>query len=185
MPTPTLISRQQGEAWKRPFIAVYEPFDGKNNYTVERIENIDRSDAGNFTALEVFSKNESRQIILQSINADKIHEQKDWKFKGSFAVISIKENNPTYLYLGEGSQLSYQDYAIQANALNGSANLLIERNKLRLSCNQQTTISINNASIKKLTLIEKSARKNLPLRKKGSEVSFTVPATMNAEIQIN
>ena len=108
-----------------------------------------------------------------------------WKFKGGFAVISIKENNPTYLYLGEGSQLSYQDYAIQTNTLNGSANLLIDGNKLRLSCNQQTTININNASIKKLTLIEKGARKNLPLGKKGSEISFTVPATMNAEIQIN
>jgi hypothetical protein len=26
MPTPTLVARQQGEAWKRPFILVYEPY---------------------------------------------------------------------------------------------------------------------------------------------------------------
>jgi hypothetical protein len=185
MPTPTLISRQQGEAWKRPFIAVYEPFNGEKNYAVEKIENIDRSDAGNFTALEVFLKDGSRQIILQSINADKIHEQKDWKFKGGFAVINIKENKASYLYLGEGSQLSYQDYTVKTSTLNGSANLLIEENKLRVSCNQQTTININDPSIKKLTLVEKGVRKNLPFRKIGLEISFTIPAITNAEIQIN
>ena len=185
MSTPTLICRQQGEAWTRPFIAAYEPFNGENNYTVEKIENIDRSDAGNFTALKIFCKDGSRQIILQSIKAGQMHEQKDWLFKGGFAVINIKENKPTYLYLGQGSQLSYQDYAIQTNAPNGSANLLIEGNKLRLSCNQQTTININNASIKKLTLVKNGLRKNLPLTKKGSEISFTVPALINAEILIN
>jgi hypothetical protein len=63
--------------------------------------------------------------------------------------------------------------------------LLIEENKLRVSCNQQTTININDPSIEKLTLVEKGVRKNLPFRKIGLEISFTIPAITNTEIQIN
>ncbi|MGZ5135886.1 MAG: heparinase II/III domain-containing protein, partial [Flavitalea sp.] len=35
MKTPAIICRQEGEAWNRPFIALFEPFSGKNNHTVE------------------------------------------------------------------------------------------------------------------------------------------------------
>ena len=79
-PTPTIISRQEGDAWKRPFVAVYEPFNGKENYTIERIENLDRSHTEDFSALKVFGKDGTQQIILQSTDKEKTNAKGDWKF---------------------------------------------------------------------------------------------------------
>ena len=37
MPMPTLIVRQKGEAWKRPFVAVYEPVEGDRESGVKSV----------------------------------------------------------------------------------------------------------------------------------------------------
>ena len=39
-PTPTLVVRQKGEAWDRPFVAVYEPFLSSDGARVESVEAI-------------------------------------------------------------------------------------------------------------------------------------------------
>ncbi|MCW3109582.1 MAG: hypothetical protein JWQ09_4088, partial [Segetibacter sp.] len=183
MPTPTLISRQKGEAWKRPFIAVYEPYTGTNNSTVERIENIDRSKAENFSAVKVFNKDGSRQIILQSLNPGQLQQKDDWKFKGSFGVINFDKNGGKYLYLGEGSQVSYQQYSVMINGAKGSANVLINGNTLTVTCNRETTISIKGLSAKTLTLTVAGKMKKLPVLKTKEGISFKIPVTTNAEIK--
>lgn len=37
-PTPTFVVRQQGEAWKRPFVAVYEPCHDNENASIRAVE---------------------------------------------------------------------------------------------------------------------------------------------------
>lgn len=185
LPTPTLVSRQEGEAWKRPFIAVYEPFNGKENFTVQQLENLDRSNTGNFTAVKVFDKNGGQQIILQSISTSQLYAKDNWSFKGSFGVISLKENQLDYLYLGSGSQISFGNYMLQTTAAAGAANLSIVGKKLKLSCNQPTTITIKNAAAKTVSLLQNGSTKKLPVKKTNTSISVTIPAVMNAELMIN
>ncbi|MBD0289088.1 MAG: hypothetical protein ICV79_27265 [Flavisolibacter sp.] len=185
MATPTLICRQEGEAWKRPFIAVYEPFTGTNNFTVEKIENADRSQLDNFAAVKVSNKDGSQQIILQSLNKEQFHEKENWRFKGNFGVINFVNNQLNYLYLGEGQQIAYQQYGIETKTPNSSANVIINGNKLMVSSNGETTIKIPTASAKAVTLTENGQTKQLSVIKTKEGISFTLPTVLNAEIQIN
>lgn len=183
--TPTIICRQQGEAWKRPFIAVYEPFIGKNDFSVNTTENITPLKYAGFTALQVSNKNDSRQIILQSLNGEQGQLDKDWKFKGNFGVIGLVKNNLNYLYLGEGKYISYQQYALECSNPKGAANMLIDGNKLTVSSNQSTTIHIADASAKNITITIDGKTKPLPVTKTKNSISFTIPATQKAIIQLD
>lgn len=185
LPTPTLVCRQEGEAWKRPFIAVYEPFSGVGNFSVDRIENEDRSDPGTFTAVNVFGKDGSRQIILQSVHTEGVHKKGDWTFKGAFGVVNLINSQLNYLYLGEGGHLSYQHYSVEAKTPAGSAHVLIHSGGLKVSCTGEITISIRGSSAKRGTLIEGKIKQEIPLKKTEDGISFTISAASQAEIQLN
>ena len=186
MPTPVLISRQEGEAWKRPFTAVYEPFTGSDNFSVEKIETGDRSAGTDFTAVKVFNKDHSQQIILQSLQAEQAHQKNNWTFSGSFAVINLAGNQLNYLYLGAGKQLGYGRYSVEAEGPNSAACVTIESShKLLVSCLQETTITIRGASAATVTLTAQGQNKQLPLVRKKGWISFIVPATIHAAILVN
>lgn len=184
IPTPAFIARQQGEAWKRPFIAVYEPFEGSNHFTVEKIENIERSNAGEFSAVKVSNKNASTQIILQSVKGDKVQQKDDWQFQGKFGVVSLDKNALQYLYLGDGKQIAYKQYSLISKQGSGSANLIIHGNNLTVSCNQETEVQIKGRSANSIHLKEGGADKELSIQKIAGGMSFIVPEVMNGEIEI-
>ncbi len=185
-PTPTLICRQEGEAWKRPFIAVYEPFAGEENYTVQKMELADKTNPGEFTALNVWSKNKQQQIILQSTNPQQLRAKDNWRFKGNFAVISLAANNQlAYLYLGDGTDLVYGPYSISAKQANSAANLQINGGKLIISCNQPTTISIRHSKATTVTMTLAGNKQILQVSTTANGISFSVPAVKNATLLIN
>ena len=183
--TPTLVCRQQGEAWKRPFIAVYEPFSSSNHFTVESIENMDRSHPENFTELKVVNKDGSQQIVLQSLDKERFQKNKNWNFKGNFGVINLENNKLKYLYLGSGRQLSWQQYTIESGSSDGAANMIVNGNELTISCNQQTTIRIAGSLTKKIMMQAAGETKNLHMIKSKEGIAFIVPAINNAVIKID
>ncbi|MEO7044267.1 MAG: hypothetical protein ABI091_03095, partial [Ferruginibacter sp.] len=185
MNTPTLVCRQQGEAWAQPFVAVYEPFRGTNHFTVENIEIIDRSHPKDFTALKVVNKNRNQQIILQSLNTDKLQKNKGWSFNGSFGVICIENNKLKYLYLGAGRQISWQQYTIETDISGGAANVIFADRNLIVSCNQETTITITGSVAKSVTMEIYGQKKHLSISKTKKGISFKIPAVMNAAIEID
>lgn len=183
--TPTLVCRQQGEAWKQPFIAVYEPFSGSNHFTVESIENKDRSHPADFTALKVFNKDGSQQIVLQSLDEERLQKNKNWNFKGNFGVINLEKDRLKYLYLGSGQQLSWQQYTIESGSSDGAANMIVNGDELTISCNQQTTIRIAGSVAKTVTMQTSGETKNLHIIKSKEGIAFTIPSINNAVIKID
>ncbi len=181
-PTPTLISRQQGEAWKRPFVAVYEPYIGKDNYTVSKIERIDTDSTGRFTAMQVENTNGSKQFILQSDGAEAKIIRNNITFKGNFAVIGLADNLVHYLYLGSGSHVSYDGFVISTGLANGSANVIINNKNLEVSCNQSTTILVPFTNDSKAVLTVDGKQSTLPLLKVKSGVEIKVPPVINGSI---
>jgi hypothetical protein len=185
IPTPVVISRQEGEAWKRPFIAIYEPFIGDNNFSVEKIELEDSSEDGKFSSLSVFNKDQSQQIILQSIDTKKTHQKNDWIFKGNFGIIGLVNQNLQYLYIGSGQQLAYKQYSIETGNDKGSANVQINGNKLIVSCNQPLTIRIKSQAIKSVKAFTQNRKPIGGFTKTKEGVEIKLPATANAEINLN
>ncbi len=186
LPTPTLVIRQEGEAWKRPFIAVYEPFSGNNNYSVEKIAIEDKSPSGDFVALNVYNKDKSQQLVLQTVDNNTLYKKGNWQFKGNFAVINLVKNQLNYLYLGDGNLISYQQYSLEIKSQHGAANLTIgNNNKLEISCNQETAIGIRGSSAKTVIIETAGLKTSVPTTKTPNGISFNVPATSKSIIQIN
>lgn len=114
--TPTVLIRQNGEAWDTPFAVVYEPYNGVNTNTVTKVTSIKRS--GTFSGLEVESivggKN-SKQIILLRDNDNGIFNDVvlGVELTGRFAILSMDENDElTSIYMGKGSRIKYKGWEL-------------------------------------------------------------------------
>ncbi|MGZ5190963.1 MAG: hypothetical protein ACXWCZ_08060, partial [Flavisolibacter sp.] len=145
-----------------------------------RIETSQDTDKGNLVQLRVFNRNKTEQLILQALNTDSLHNQVDWQFQGSLGVINIEKKIPTYLYLGNGKSLSYKQYTIESKTLDGSVNLVIDQNKILVSCNQESIITIKETKGKTVTMLIKGKTTELSSKRSGTTISFIVPAGMNA-----
>lgn len=184
MPTPTLILRQEGEAWKNPFVAVYEPFAGVNKFSVDSIQTEAHAVETDFTAIRVFNKDQQQQILLQSLQPDQLHQQDNWKFSGNFGVINLVKNQLNYLYLGDGNLVAYKSFTVEAPGPHSSANVWIDGNKLLVSCRQPTTITIGESTATTVSMTVAGEHQTLTVKKTKAGISIIVPAIMNATIEI-
>ena len=117
MAMPTLIVRQNNDAWDLPFIAVYEPSTGKSPSTIESIESpqLSAQDAG-LAACVVRGKSSAyTAMLMQDIHPDVLHANiSGASFQGSFGVVITKKDHVSQLYLGSGVTLGSGDESIGA-----------------------------------------------------------------------
>jgi hypothetical protein len=118
-PTPTLIVRQEGEAWSRPFAFVYSPSSASDETRageadgVQAVETL--STNGAFKGLMVHSSVNGqaiRQYILVSGEDDAAYRSTTpaISFDGHFGVITVnKAGELLSLYIGSGESLQYGD----------------------------------------------------------------------------
>ncbi|WP_158843885.1 hypothetical protein [Algibacter sp. L1A34] len=109
--TPTLIVRQNDINGKKyPFVSVFETYETgeKSIYNISKLKASD-----NFVSISVTSKN-SKQYICNAID-NKLYEPiRGLKFQGVFGIVSEKNNEFEYLYLGKGKSLQKGDFKIEA-----------------------------------------------------------------------
>jgi len=177
--TPTLICQQHGEAWTRPFIAIFEPYSGEDGGAVMQVEALKQNLPGEFTLLKVTNRSGALQYIFQAINGNSAQKTKDGAFKGAFAVVSLKGKQPEYLYLGAGQELTFGGYSLKTASPKGAANLIINGDGYIISCNQPTDIVIPNAKIKKIFCKKGNDETELKFIASKSGISFSVSAGEN------
>lgn len=118
LPTPTLVIRKQGEAWEKPFVVVYEPYNENENPTIQSVTKIEQD--GIYKGLKIVSKvhgkNLVQYVITQSKNQVFEDKKMDIYFKGTFAVITLKDKNTLQnIYIGEGKKLIFRDKTINTS----------------------------------------------------------------------
>ncbi|WP_298878714.1 heparinase II/III family protein [uncultured Polaribacter sp.] len=119
LPTPTLVIRNKGEAWKKPFVVIYEPFNNKEEPTISSVEKITQKGIykGVIVNSETSTESLKQIIITQSKNQEFKSKDLGVYFKGSYAVISLnKNNNLKDIYIGEGEKLIYNNEVIITNS---------------------------------------------------------------------
>jgi len=183
-PTPTFICQQYGEAWSRPFVAIYEPYRGENGRTVIQVESMKQKSSSKFTCLKVINHSVTEQYIFQSTDRNIAYKIAYGNFKGTFAVVSLKGKQPEYLYLGAGQELSFGEYSIKIAFPDGAANLAIGRDGYIISCNQPTDVMIPNTKIKKLICKKGNTDMELKYVATKSGISFSVPAGSEMQLRI-
>ena len=184
-PLPLFTVHTDAEARTKPFITVFEPFKGKEGYTVERIE-VEKSVSPEiFTALTVFNKDKSYQEILQSTDPDKKFMAKNGSLRGFFGVASYKNGKLTELYLGKGYEIIKSGYSLKSVSAEGSATLSVEGNVLELTCNQAIEIGMPASGFKSITMKAEGKQLELKVTKTGNQLLLEVPAVKNGILSLN
>lgn len=110
MKTPTLVVRQNGEAWDRPFAVVYESFSGTNASIVEVDQlTTDGVFQGFVVTSEVDGEMIKQYVIIPSNNKSFSDDSLQLSFDGSYAVLTVNDAGEALeMYIGDGQQLQYR-----------------------------------------------------------------------------
>lgn len=144
--TPTLLVRQHKlNAQAHPFVSVFEPY-ATGEKSIEKISKV-----GQFidmVCLKVASTN-STQIICNSIDGNKVYApSKGIGFQGTLGVVSKKNGQFDYLYLGKGKLLQHGKYKIEAVNEAVSAEIRMEEGKYYYSSDKPVYIKIKKGRAK-------------------------------------
>ena len=119
-PLPTLIVRQKGEAWNRPFVAVYHPYtfvEGSSVKSVGYFGNVD-----DFVGITVLSDSRTDYIFNSASGVPEVTHH-DSRFKGNYAVIGETNGQLEELFLGNGRLLAWREWSIASAADDVQASL--------------------------------------------------------------
>lgn len=117
--TQVLAIRQKGEAWDRPYIAIFEPSENKSS-SVKQVEPLYSGEK--IVGAKVVSKTGNSIItdyILAQENTDEkyVNKELNLSFVGRFGIVRTTEQNgktETSLYIGDGQKLQFNDMQLIA-----------------------------------------------------------------------
>ncbi|MFS2217824.1 heparinase II/III family protein [Telluria sp. Tellsp104] len=111
-PLPTLVIRQAGEAWLRPFTAVFEPGDGGPAHVV----GVEQVGDGRALALRVRTTDGARQTIFSGDAEDAVFERDGQRLRGRYGIAAERDGRLQYLFLGQGREIASSGYALSGPA---------------------------------------------------------------------
>jgi len=118
-PTQVIAIRQQGEAWNKPFVVIYEPTAASSSNIV-KVDHLYQADLiiGARVQSKIGDKTVDDYIICLEENKSVTLPEYGISFTGRFAVVRYEqdlETAHTTLYVGEGDSLSYGNYTLIAD----------------------------------------------------------------------
>ncbi|MFZ4455296.1 MAG: hypothetical protein ACOYOT_03665 [Bacteroidales bacterium] len=182
LPVPTLVLHQMGDAWKEPFVAIYEPYVGKENYGVQSVEWLNRSYKGEQTALKVNCKDDLTYWILSSVNISYRGMIPQGMFIGSYAAIEYHKDMLQSIYLGKGLQLDLKEFSLKAETSDCSANITFGENWIDVTTTQPLQINWKNVAARKVYLVEKGSDEQIPLTKPRKSGFYQIPLVKEGRI---
>jgi hypothetical protein len=109
-PLPTLVIRQAGEAWTRPFTAVFEPGDGGPAHVL----GVEQVGDGRALALRVRTADGGRQTIFSGDADDAVFQRDGQRLRGRYGIAAERDGRLAYLFLGRGRDIASSGYALAA-----------------------------------------------------------------------
>lgn len=189
MPLPTVVVRQNGEAWNRPFVAIYEPAEGRSSIQQHSSFKSTVQDS-TFTGLLVKSKNGMSDYIMSAGGlVEDVYQ--DINFRGTYGVVRKNEKGLMYLFLGNGTHFSSEGYTLDADQPIAAA-LSMQNDKLYLTADRNMNLGIPDTYVpgKVILLSLKVGDKQNNIAGKRKDVHgkrvvvFAVPAVSFSEITL-
>jgi hypothetical protein len=121
LPTPTLVIRNKGEAWKNPFVVVFEPYNETEKPSIQSVAKLEQD--GVYKGLEIVSKTPKEQLTQYVITQSKnqVFQNDEVYFKGSYAVITLDKNKTLKsIYVGEGEEIRFKKKIFEIDRLTNS-----------------------------------------------------------------
>lgn len=117
LPLPTLVVQQSGEAWKRPFVAIFEPTSSTEPASIAHISSfVPEKAPADFVGVAIEGKANDRQLIFSTTEAADEIIHGDIHLRGTYAVVTERDGKLESLFLGNGRELSNAGYSIVVDA---------------------------------------------------------------------
>lgn len=144
-PYLTLAARQHGEAWKHPFVSVFEPFTSSEGKSISEITSFDdENNNDDFVGLKIVS-NSGRQDYIFSSCDDKIACYKGMSSNASYALIGNEVNGDCILFMGSGTSLEAN--AIKIRTLE-KGNVVLELKNGAFWLHNEIAVEITKGNLK-------------------------------------
>lgn len=115
-PLQTLVVRQEGEAWTKPFAVVFEPFTTSSIASVHKITSFNASGASKgFVGLKVESKTDRADYLFSSDDASATATYEAMKVRASYGLITSEADGFT-LFMGNGTMIAANGCSIISKA---------------------------------------------------------------------
>ena len=146
-PLPTAVIRQPGEAWSRPFVAVYEPCSEPSGASVKRIRTLEGTSTGDLVALAVESDGDDGlkgrvEYILNATESATEYAGDGIDFKGIYGIACVNHEGLHYLYLGKGERLRTDGFGLDAMGASASACLYVSDGRYVVSSDKKLKIAL-------------------------------------------
>ena len=143
-PTLTFVARQKGEAWNRPFVAVYEPSSQKEPGCISEVSfpEVNSKNKNSAVSVCVRQKDGRTDYILSSDRPEETCSSGNMSAQATYALWGSKQGNDCTLFLGNGTLLSTPNIIIKSAT---PANVLLEykNGTWHYTASADCTVSLN------------------------------------------
>jgi hypothetical protein len=125
-PTLTFVARQQGEAWTKPFVAVFEPSSMKEPSNIASVSFFDaKTQAKDFAGICVKNKSGRTDYIFTSGSTGSKATYSDMSSDGTYSIVGMDDQGKSVLlFLGNGQKMQAGTILISSDK---KANVLLEK----------------------------------------------------------
>lgn len=157
LPLPTIVARQYGEAFTKPFVAVFEPSSTLQPASIASISSFTPAKApAGFAGIIVESKNGHKETIFSASAGTAAVNYKDFAFRGTYAVVSEYSHEVNYLFIGNGRSLSNGGLTLTTSSDSASAVICKQNNAWYVGGSHPFTLTIPQALLGKTSIKLKS-----------------------------
>ncbi len=186
---PTLVVRQKGEAWTRPFVAVIEP-SYASEQSISTISSFTAQQENQFfTGLKVINKDKSTQYIFADAEGTETNLYQDYAATAAYAVAGVKQGKLDYLFLGNGKSFFKGSYGLQALDSTVTAALTFEGKTWKLYADKaiQVYLPLPLKSTRAIVeTVDETGKKNTYRGKiiNGKQAVFSLPVPAYHELKL-
>ncbi|HJV76763.1 MAG TPA: heparinase II/III family protein, partial [Paludibacter sp.] len=113
-PTLTYVARQNGEAWTRPFVSVFEPSSTTEPSNIASVSFFEsEAKLTDFVGIKVESKVGRTDYIFSNSNVADKAVYKDYSSQSTYSVIGTEADGDCVLFMGNGTLLSAKNVTIK------------------------------------------------------------------------
>ncbi|NDW10335.1 hypothetical protein [Dysgonomonas sp. 520] len=137
-PYLTIAARQHGEAWKHPFVSIFEPTTENEGRSIQSINSFNAKNVSpDFVGLIVKNKSGWIDYIFSSVK-DEVALYNDMSVNATYAVIRENGNDFT-IFMGNGKLIKAKGFTIEADE-ETNATLEYKNGDYWLACDTPVTI---------------------------------------------
>ncbi|MEQ9220045.1 MAG: hypothetical protein RLO17_18470 [Cyclobacteriaceae bacterium] len=138
-PYLTFAARQHGEAWKHPFVSVYEPFTSEEGSSIQEIQGFeDESGNDEFAGVKVTHRSGREDFVFSSYSGAVV-SYGQVSTNARYALVGNEESGDIVWFMGNGTQLDAHGYGIAADE---AGNVVLEKKEDKLYLHNEVPVVI-------------------------------------------